>query len=115
MRRIPIAVLAVALGIASSLGAITACDPATQQQSGTRSMYSTEPKSTGEVQKVDKSRGEITIKHGPIDNLSMPAMTMAFRVKDPAMLEHIKEGDKINFVVEKLNGEFTVTSAEPAR
>lgn len=103
------------MALALSLGAITACDPASQQQSGAKSIGSSGPKITGEVQKVDKSKGEITIKHGPIDNLGMPAMTMAFRVKDPAMLDQIKEGDKINFVVEKLNGEFTVTSTEPAR
>ena len=45
----------------------------------------------------------------------MPAMTMAFRVKDPAMLDQMKEGDKINFVVEKVDGAFTVIQAEPAK
>ena len=115
MKRTPTIILAVTLGLALSLGAIAACDRAKQQQSGAKTMYSTAPKSTGEVEKVDKSGGKVTIKHGPIDNLGMPAMTMAFRVKDPAMLDQMKEGDKINFVVEKVDGAFTVIQAEPAK
>ena len=71
--------------------------------------------STEEVKKVDKSSGKVTIKHGPLDNLGMPAMTMVFRVKDPAMLNQLKEGDKINFVADKVNGAITVIHAEPAK
>jgi Cu/Ag efflux protein CusF len=70
--------------------------------------------STGEVRKVDKSAGKVTIKHGPLDNLGMPAMTMVFRVKDPALLDQMKAGDRINFIAEKLNGAITVIKAEPA-
>jgi Cu(I)/Ag(I) efflux system periplasmic protein CusF len=68
--------------------------------------------STGEVKKVDKSAGKLTIKHGPLKNLGMDAMTMVFRVKDPAMLEQVKPGDKINFVAEDPNGQLTVTRLE---
>jgi Cu/Ag efflux protein CusF len=42
----------------------------------------------------------------------MPAMTMVFRVKDPAMLDQVKVGDKISFVADKLNGQITVTQVE---
>lgn len=71
--------------------------------------------SDGEVKKVDKDAGKITIKHGPLANLEMPAMTMVFRVKDLAMLDQIKAGDKIRFVAEKANGAITVTKLEPAK
>ncbi len=63
----------------------------------------------GEVRKVDKDAKKITIKHGPIQNLDMPAMTMVFQVKDPAMLEQVKAGDKVKFQAEKIGGRFTVT------
>ena len=106
---------AITLGLALPLGAIAAEDQATTQQDGAKSMDSTAPMSTGEVKKVDKSSGKVTIKHGPLDNLGMPAMTMVFRVKDPAMLDQMKEGDKINFVAEKVNGAITVIQAEPAK
>ena len=78
-------------------------------------MDSAAPMSAGEVKKVDKSSGKVTIKHGPLDNLGMPAMTMAFRVKDPAMLDQMQAGDKIHFVAEKVNGAITVMQAEPAK
>ena len=70
---------------------------------------------TGEVKKVDKDAGKVTLKHGPIKNLDMPAMTMIFRVKDAAMLEQIKEGDKINFAADKINGAFTLMQIESAK
>ena len=63
----------------------------------------------GEVQKIDKEAGKITLKHGPIPNLDMPGMTMVFRVKDPAMLDSVKAGDKVRFAAEKTGGALTVT------
>lgn len=71
--------------------------------------------SSGEVKKIDKDAGKITIKHGPLANLGMPAMTMVFRVKDAAMLDQVKQGDQINFVAEKANGALTVTKIEAAK
>lgn len=71
--------------------------------------------SDGEIRKVDKDAQKITIKHGPLKNLDMPPMTMVFQVKDPAMLEQVKVGDKIKFSAEKLGGAFTITKIEPAR
>lgn len=70
------------------------------------------PLSQGEIRKVDKSAGKLTIKHGPLKNLGMPAMTMIFRVKDAAMLDQVKPGDRIRFLVEKIDGAFTVTRLE---
>jgi len=73
---------------------------------------STESMSEGEVKKVDASGGKLTIKHGPLANLDMGAMTMVFRVKDPEMLTQVKEGDKIKFIAEKVNGALTVTTLQ---
>ena len=69
----------------------------------------------GEVRKVDKDTKKITIRHGPIQNLDMPPMTMVFQVKDPAMLDQVKPGDKVRFSAEKVAGAFTVTSIERAK
>lgn len=68
--------------------------------------------STGEVKRVDKTAGKVTIKHGPLDNLNMGAMTMVFRAADPAMLEQVSVGDKVRFVAEQPNGQLTVTKLE---
>lgn len=68
--------------------------------------------SDGEIMKIEKDAGKITIKHGPLANFNMPAMTMVFRVKDPAMLEQVKSGDKVKFIAEKLDGALTVTTLQ---
>ena len=66
----------------------------------------------GEIRKVDKDAGKITIKHGELKNLDMPAMTMVFQVKDKSMLDAVKTGDKVSFVADKIDGKFTVTQIE---
>lgn len=68
----------------------------------------------GEVRRVDKDAQKITIKHGPLAKFDMPAMTMVFQVKDPAMLDQVKAGDKVKFDAEKLGGAFTLTKIDPA-
>jgi Cu(I)/Ag(I) efflux system protein CusF len=69
----------------------------------------------GEVRKVDKDAKKITIKHGPIPNLDMPAMSMVFQVKDPALLDQVKAGDKIRFAAEKAGSTYTVTRIESVK
>ncbi|WP_291988247.1 copper-binding protein [Candidatus Accumulibacter sp. ACC007] len=71
--------------------------------------------SEGTVKKVDKAAGKITIKHGPLANLGMPPMTMAFRVSDPAMLDQVKAGEKVSFTAENVGDALTVTALEPAK
>lgn len=71
--------------------------------------------SEGEVRKVDKNTGKLTIQHGPLQNLGMPGMTMAFSVKDAAMLAQVKAGDKIRFVAEKVGTALTVTQLETVK
>ena len=55
----------------------------------------------GEVRKVDKNAGTITLKHGEIRNIGMPPMTMVFRAKNASMLDRVKAGDKVRFTAEK--------------
>ena len=62
-----------------------------------------------EVVKVDKAAGKVTLKHGPIKDLDMDAMTMVFRVADPSMLDKVKQGDRIEFEAARVNGAITVT------
>ncbi|MCM2329326.1 MAG: copper-binding protein [Lysobacter sp.] len=69
----------------------------------------------GEVRKVDKDAGKITLKHGPIKSLDMPPMTMVFQVKDRAFLDKVKAGDKVKFAAEEKAGAYVVTSIEAAK
>ena len=69
----------------------------------------------GEIRKVDKGTKKITIKHGDIKNLDMPGMTMLFQVRDPAMLDMVKAGDKVKFRVEKAATGIVVTEIQVAK
>ena len=69
----------------------------------------------GEVRKIDIEAGKVTLKHGDIKNLDMPGMTMVFVVKDKAMLDKLKAGDKVKFKAINDAGKFTVTEIQPAR
>jgi Cu(I)/Ag(I) efflux system periplasmic protein CusF len=75
----------------------------------------TTPLADGEVLKVDKGAGKLTLRHGPIPSLDMPKMTMVFRVKDPAMLDQVKPGDRVRFAADKIGGQYTVVGIEPAK
>lgn len=68
----------------------------------------------GEVRKIDRAQGKVTLKHGPIANLEMPPMTMVFKVADPKMLDSLKDGDKVRFSADRVNGAITVTAIEAA-
>lgn len=99
--------------------------PAARAQSGAihESLHASDEKlaqaaedlSEGEVRKVDKGAGKLTIKHGPLVNLDMPPMTMVFRVKDPGMLEQVRPGDRVKFRAEKVGGQYVVTTIEGAK
>ena len=72
------------------------------------------PTTAGEVTKIDKAAGKVTLKHGEIKNLDMPAMSMVFRAKDPKVIEGLGVGDKVRFTAEKINGQYTLTSVSKA-
>ena len=96
-------------------GGYAAGDASADNAAGTASPDSGQAMTSGVVKKVDKGAGKVTIRHGPIGNLGMPQMTMVFRVKDPAMLDRLKEGDEIRFVAEKVDGAITVMRFEPVK
>lgn len=71
--------------------------------------------SDGEVRKIDKTAGKITIRHGEIPNIGMGPMTMVFGVKSPALLDKVAAGDKVKFRVEEIKGDYVVTMIEKAK
>ena len=69
----------------------------------------------GEIRKISKDTGKLTIKHGPIKSLDMPPMTMVFTAKDPAMLDKLAVGDKVRFVAVDQGGQMVVTELQSAK
>lgn len=68
----------------------------------------------GLVKKIDPQKGTIVITHGPLPN-GMPAMTMGFRVMEAKWINQIKEGQKIRFAAEDINGIMTIVRYEPTK
>ena len=66
----------------------------------------------GEVLKVYPTEKRVLLKHGPIPNIGMGAMTMEFGVTDPKMLNSVKQGDKVRFAADQVNGQYVVTHIE---
>jgi Cu(I)/Ag(I) efflux system protein CusF len=108
MNRFTVCLFALALSAGAAFG---------QQPQGAPAIdaAAAAPLTKAEVMKVDKEAGKITIKHGFIENLKMPAMTMVFKVADVAMLEQVRIGDKVAFFAEKVDGKFIVTKLEAVK
>ncbi|KAB2970673.1 copper-binding protein [Zoogloea sp.] len=106
----PVLVLALCLGSIVSIPAMAASDHASHA-SMHGNAATAQPLTDGLVKKVDKAAGKLTLSHGPLPN-GMPAMTMAFGVKDAAWLEQLKAGDKIRFAADQINGAMVVTRLE---
>lgn len=64
----------------------------------------------GQVMKVDKTGLRVTIKHSGVKNLDMPAMTMAFRVGNPKLLDELAVGDHVRFAADKVAGSYMIVT-----
>jgi Cu/Ag efflux protein CusF len=72
------------------------------------------PTSSGVVTKLDKEAQKVTLKHSEIKNLDMPAMTMAFRVRDAQLLSDLAVGDRVRFIAERVDGQYVLTAISKA-
>lgn len=106
----PFLVLALCLGGAFSSPAMAA-DEHAHHPSMHGKAAAAQPLTDGLVKKVDKAAGKLTLSHGALPN-GMPAMTMAFGVKDTAWLDLVKPGDKIRFAADQINGAMVITRLE---
>ena len=109
-----LATLALTLGVALATPAVFAQSGHDMHAMPAAAAHSAPP-SEGMVRKIDKAAGKITIAHGPLENLGMPGMTMAFGVSDPAMLDKVKTGDKIRFVADRKDSSFVVKTLETVK
>ncbi len=104
-------VSALALGVAlPASGFAQASAPAAGAQTAAPAALT-----DGEIRKVDAERGKVTIKHGVIQNLDMPPMTMVFTARDKAMLSDLKPGDKVKFVAADEGDKLVVTEIHAVR
>ena len=105
----------IAASLFASAGAYAQQAAPASQVSAQAGAAAAAPQSEGEVRKVDLAQGKVTLRHGPLANLDMPAMTMVFAAVDKKLLEGLKEGDKVRFTADKQNGAYVVTAIEAAK
>jgi Cu/Ag efflux protein CusF len=67
-----------------------------------------EATASGEVRRVNLQEGKVTIKHGAISGLELPAMTLVY-LADPALLKDIQPGDRVKFTVKREAGQYVLT------
>lgn len=65
-----------------------------------------------EVRRIDRDAGKLTLKHEALKQFDMAAMTMVFRVPDPALLDGLAVGDQVRFIPDRVNGQFVVKKIE---
>ena len=109
-----LAASAIAFSLSGAAHAQQSATP-TQSAGASASASSSAGFTEAEVRKVDKDAKKITLKHGEIMNLEMPGMTMVFAVKDDALLDKIKAGDKVQFKAISDGGKLTVIEIQAAQ
>ncbi|HTD90360.1 MAG TPA: copper-binding protein [Burkholderiales bacterium] len=103
--------LALLLCVAFTCSTLHAIETHAAQQQPAQAYEMTD----GEIRLVNRDAKKLTIRHGPIHNLGMPAMTMVFLVNDAGLLDKVKTGDRIKFFAERINGAITVVAIELAK
>jgi len=112
MKSLQLFALALSAVSGTALAQTPSTPAAVAAPAATAAPASPAPLSEGEVRKVDKAAKKLTLRHGPIRNLDMPAMTMVFQVPDAALLDGLAVGDKLRFHAEQQNGATIVTRVE---
>lgn len=73
------------------------------------------PLVSGTVQKIDEAAGKVTLDHERIPNIDMDAMTMAYKVQDPALLKGLKPGERVRFSADRVNGSIAITRIQKSK
>ncbi len=79
---------------------------------GNKEAKGTVHKAAGVVTNVDAAKSKVTIKHGPVQSLDWPAMTMAFSVKDKAVLGKLAKDKKVHFEFKEEGKDFVITDVK---
>ena len=107
MKRIAIALTAVLLAL-PAYAQMKGMDMKPEKQESKAAVH----KATGVVTRVDAAKGKVSIKHEPVQSLNWPAMTMAFVVKDKALLGKMKKDQKIDFEFVEQGKDYVVTKVK---
>ena len=113
MKPIQHSIFAAALAATAILGGAVHAQPMQMPMTAGQTM-AVEP-TKGEVRKVDRKGRKITLKHGEIKNLGMAPMAMQFEVRNRALIDKLKVGDKVKFKAIYQGGKYVATEIRPAK
>ena len=102
--KLPVALAAIVLTGQVAYAGLPSSRPSAVREAASLAAYT-----SGEIKNIDPDRGTITLKHGPIENLGMPEMTMIFRIAKPVRIESLNVGDKVRFKADRIQGLLVVT------
>jgi len=108
MKRLLLIVLLAAVGAGTVL---SHHDAGRQPTESTRTLPASPKigKGTGVIQQIDQGKGVVTIKHGPLQGIVIPAMIMSFLVSDKTMLTNLQPLQKVEFEITHENGIYVIT------
>ena len=104
--KLVVALLALVLPLAAQAEGMKDMDMKAENKAGQEAVH----KAAGVVTRVDAAKNKVTIKHGPVQSIGWPAMTMTFAVKDKAMLDKLAQGRKVDFQFKEEGGHYLITS-----
>jgi Cu(I)/Ag(I) efflux system periplasmic protein CusF len=106
---------AILLALALALVLLAAQANAWAQAAADHGAHHANDLASGEVRRIDRAQNKVTLRHGELKSVEMPAMTMAFTVREPKQLDPLKVGDKVVFkVVKQPDGALVVTDIKAA-
>ncbi|WP_424196665.1 copper-binding protein (plasmid) [Ampullimonas aquatilis] len=116
MKIVPTIAMAISLLLVAGVSVTADAQTVTpEEQAAAKTGDNMDSMTDGEVKKIDKDTGKITLKHGEIKNLDMPGMTMVFTVKDKSLLDKVQPGDKVKFHAISDNGKLMVTDVRSVK
>ena len=86
--------------------------PSVNAQSQAESKQSQVHKAFGTVTKVEPGKASVTISHGPVQSMNWPSMVMDFKLKDKALLDSLKQGEKVEFSFVQSGKDYTITQVK---
>lgn len=67
---------------------------------------------SGVVKKADAAKSTVTVAHGPVKDLNWPAMTMAFKVKNKALLDKLAVNRQVAFSFVQEGKDYVITAVQ---
>jgi Cu(I)/Ag(I) efflux system periplasmic protein CusF len=69
-------------------------------------------RAVGVVKSADPKAGTVLLAHEPVRSLKWPAMTMSFKVAEPATFSKLTPGQKVEFEFRQSGSDYVVTRVD---